>query len=176
MSYAVGERYWVPHEEHAWLVGTLKEFKNQVLEFQTEKGILKYRFLDLKSKLEPCGGHIDDFVENLVDLDELTEGAILHHIRNRFNKKHIYTHVGSILVAVNPFENLDIYGDRDIRRAQETSHPYPHVFVTAATAYAQLQENHRNQSILISGESGGECRLYCLRWLVVPHELVLTSW
>lgn len=154
MSYSVGERYWVQHDEHAWLVGTLKEFKNSAFEFQTDKGTVKFRVADLKQKLEPCGSHIDDSVENLVDLDELSEGAILHHVRNRFNKKHIYTHVGSILVAVNPFETLDIYGERDIRRAQDASTPYPHVFVTAATAYAQLQENRKNQSVLISGESG----------------------
>ncbi|RYH21048.1 hypothetical protein EON65_21655, partial [archaeon] len=155
MSYSVGERYWIPHEEHAWLVGTLRDFKNQVLEFSTDKfGNFKYRVLDLKHKLEPCGSHIEDHVENLVDLDELSEGAILHHVRNRFMKKYIYTHVGSILVAVNPFENLDIYSDRDIHRAYESSTPYPHVFITAATAYNQLKENRKNQSVLISGESG----------------------
>lgn len=39
------------------------------------------------SKLEPCGNHLEDNVENLVDLDELSEGAILHHVRTRFVKK-----------------------------------------------------------------------------------------
>lgn len=42
------------------------------------------------AKLEPCGNHLDEAVDNLVDLDELSEGAILHHIRNRFTKKVHY--------------------------------------------------------------------------------------
>jgi myosin heavy subunit len=157
MSYSIGDRYWIPDEDHAWSIGMVKEFKNSVLEFSTgDKGVIKkFRINDLKHKLEPCGSHIDDHVENLVDLDELSEGAILHHVRNRFAKKIIYTHVGSILVAVNPFENLPIYGERDIRRAYELNSIYPHVFVSASVAYQQLKANRKNQSILISGESGG---------------------
>ena len=168
MSYTIGDRFWIPDDEHAWLAGTLKEFKNSVLEFQTDKGVKKFRVNDLKFKLEACGSHLDDNVENLVDLDELSEGAILYHTRNRFIKKTIYTHVGSILVAVNPFENLPIYGTRDIRRAHESSVSYPHVFVTASTAYQQLSNNQKNQSVLISGESGGTFGIfYVLLFLLI---------
>ena len=137
------------------MVGTLKAATASLLEFNTEKGIKKVKVSEIKTKLEVCGSHIDDNVENLVDLDELSEGAILHHKRLRFQKKIIYTHVGSILVAVNPFEALSIYGERDIRRAMDASQPYPHVFVTAATAYQQLRNNMKNQAVLISGESVG---------------------
>lgn len=155
MSYSVGVRYWIPDEDHAWLVGNLKELKNDVAEFQMDKEVRKFRVADLKPKLEPCGGHIDDNVENLVDLDELSEGAILHHIRKRFAKKIIYTHVGSILVAVNPFENLPIYSEKDIKKAFTSTQMYPHVFCTASLAFSQLKMNRKNQSVLISGESGG---------------------
>ncbi|KAJ1443459.1 P-loop containing nucleoside triphosphate hydrolase protein [Ochromonadaceae sp. CCMP2298] len=136
MSYTVGERYWIPDEAEAWMVGSLKSGSSTVLEFSTDKGARRIKVSDLKNtKLETCGSHIDDNVENLVDLDELSEGAILHHVRNRFCK-----------------QQLDIYGPRDVRRAVQGN--YPHVYVTAANAYAQLQSNCKNQSVLISGESG----------------------
>lgn len=153
MNYSRGDRLWIPDEEHAWLLGILKESSKNLLEFTTDKGIKKL-INDNKLKLDLCGSHIDDNIENLVDLDELSEGAILHHIRLRFSKKLIYTFVGSILVAVNPFEQLNIYSDRDIRRANESLQIFPHVFVTASIAYQQCKNNMKNQSVLISGESG----------------------
>ena len=93
----------------------------------------------------------------MVDLDELSEGAILHHVRKRFVNNNIYTFVGSILVAVNPFKSLNIYSQVEIKKAESIVSlgiPYPHVYVTGAIAFKQLKENAKNQSVLISGESG----------------------
>jgi myosin heavy subunit len=62
------------------------------------------------------------------------------------------------LVAVNPFERLDIYGKDSIRAAESNSNaasvPFPHVFVTGALAYLQMKAHSKDQSVLISGESG----------------------
>ena len=59
-------------------------------------------------------------------------------------------------MAVNPFENLPIYSPEDMKRAQNAkiNKIFPHVFVTAAIAYNQLMTHSKNQSVLISGESG----------------------
>jgi len=149
----IGDRVWVPHDEHAWLCGQIARVTATDAEISTEVGRIKMPPSQVQL-LDHCGSHVDDDVENLVDLDELSEGAILHHVRKRFNNRMIYTHVGAILVAVNPFERLDIYGEADIRRASNVVNTYPHVFITASVAYQQLRMNMKNQSVLISGESG----------------------
>jgi myosin heavy subunit len=73
-------------------------------------------------------------------LDVFSEGSILHHVRKRFHKDAgagIYTFVGSILVACNPFERFKIYTPEHIEKyktaAQMNDHMTPHSFAIAAT-------------------------------------------
>lgn len=97
-------------------------------------------------------------IENLMDLDSFTEGSILHHVRRRFLLDDIYTLVGTILVAVNPFKRLPIYSeaamDRFRARASSASSKPPHVYLTADSCYNALVQTATSQSVLISGESG----------------------
>ncbi|CAM9519028.1 unnamed protein product, partial [Ectocarpus fasciculatus] len=152
-SVAVGDRVWLPHEEHAWLAGRVSKLDTIFAHIDTEVGPIKIKVAEA-NKLDTCGSHIDHAVDNLVDLDELSEGAILHHSRKRYKNQHIYTLVGAILVAVNPFERLNIYGDKDVKLASNPAISKPHVFVTAFNSYQQLRINLKNQAVLISGESG----------------------
>jgi myosin V len=158
---AVGDRVWVPHEDHAWVCGRVGSVNTSGANISSDQGSFNLSSSQL-SNLEHCGDHVDTDVDNLVDLDELSEGAILHHVRKRFNNKQIYTHVGAILVAVNPFERLNIYGESDVKRAANVVNTYPHVFITASVAYQQLRMNMKNQSVLISGESGAG--MLCAFW------------
>lgn len=41
---------------------------------------------------------------DLCQLPDLNEQTLLDNLRARFNAGHIYTYVGSILIAVNPFK------------------------------------------------------------------------
>lgn len=150
---AVGDRVWLPHEEHAWLSGRVTKLDAVYATIDTDVAQIKIKTAEA-NKLEACGSHVDDPVENLVDLDELSEGAILHHTRKRYKQQTIYTNVGAILVAVNPFERLDIYSEKDIKTASNPVVSKPHVYVTGYNAYQQLRVNLKNQSVLISGESG----------------------
>ena len=110
-NLSVGDRVWAPHEEFAWLTGRIVSIDaSKAVEVETEAGRLRIMPADA-AKLETCGSYIEQDIHNLVDLDEMSEGAILHHVRKRYKDKKIYTHVGTILVAANPFERLDIYGE-----------------------------------------------------------------
>lgn len=49
-------------------------------------------------------------VDDLIGLTHLHEPAILHALRLRYDANIIYTATGPILIAVNPFKRMDIYG------------------------------------------------------------------
>ena len=64
--------------------------------------------------------------------------------------------MGTILVAVNPYELLEIYGDELLRtyNALRMSDLPPHIFAIANEAHYALLNTRASQCILISGESG----------------------
>uniref|UniRef100_A0A915CWR9 Uncharacterized protein n=1 Tax=Ditylenchus dipsaci TaxID=166011 RepID=A0A915CWR9_9BILA len=49
---------------------------------------------------------------DLCNLPELTEQTLLDNLKDRFNSGHIYTYIGPILVAVNPFNFFPIYNPK----------------------------------------------------------------
>ena len=50
-------------------------------------------------------------VEDMVTISDLNEASILWNLRIRYDNANIYTYVGSILVAVNPYRMFtDAYG------------------------------------------------------------------
>ncbi|KAM4746861.1 unconventional myosin-IXa isoform 2-T2 [Rhinophrynus dorsalis] len=94
--------------------------------------------------------------EDLCGLPDLSERALLETLRTRFRQEKIYTYVGSILVAVNPFRFLPIYNPKyvkmyDNRRLGERE---PHIYAVADAAYHAMLRRQRNQCIVISGETG----------------------
>uniref|UniRef100_A0A8C5QW47 Myosin IXA n=1 Tax=Leptobrachium leishanense TaxID=445787 RepID=A0A8C5QW47_9ANUR len=94
--------------------------------------------------------------EDLCVLPDLSERALLETLRTRFRQEKIYTYVGSILVAVNPFRFLPIYNPKyvkmyDNRRLGERE---PHIYAVADAAYHAMLRRQRNQCIVISGETG----------------------
>mmetsp|Transcript_7080 Transcript_7080/g.23238 ORF Transcript_7080/g.23238 Transcript_7080/m.23238 type:complete len:823 (+) Transcript_7080:105-2573(+) len=95
-------------------------------------------------------------VENMDNLEVLHEASILENIERRFRMDLIYTNTGPILIAMNPFKWLPIYGEDVISRFH--GKPYgsmpPHVFQEAEDAFVQLQKYRKNQAIVICGESG----------------------
>jgi myosin-5 len=147
----------------------------------------EYEFVKLRNAIDD--GRVDQ-IEDLTVLNNLHEPSILNSLKKRFEKKFIYTNIGPVLIALNPFQNLDIYNDRfisiyrnygEIEIKDKLTAPSPHVYKVADEAYRFMQKALRendlrytggktiyNQSILVSGESGAgktETTKFIMRYL-----------
>ncbi|XP_031335127.1 unconventional myosin-IXa-like isoform X2 [Photinus pyralis] len=94
---------------------------------------------------------------DLCQLPDLNEQTLLDNLRARFMAGHIYTYVGSILIAVNPFKFYPIYNPKYVKLYQNRRlgpNLPPHIFAVADTAYYCMLKDRKNQCIVISGESG----------------------
>ena len=96
-------------------------------------------------------------VDDLVLLDDLSESAIVANLQNTSKADIIYTWIGPVLVSVNPFKQISgLYTPELIRkyRGRYSWELAPHVYAVAEDTYRALMSSHKNQCILITGESG----------------------
>ncbi|TWW60381.1 Unconventional myosin-Ih [Takifugu flavidus] len=95
-------------------------------------------------------------IQDFVLLDETTEVAFLGNLQKRFSKDLIYTYIGTLLVSVNPYKDLDIYNKKDMELYKGVNffELPPHIYALADNAYQTMLAEFNNHFILISGESG----------------------
>lgn len=148
---------WIPSATEAWEVVqvvssdstsvTVKKLNNAGGDFKVPGNLSTFGSVNLPALEESC--------ENLVNLETFNEGIILHHIKKRFTQDKIYTYVGNILIALNPYKSIDIYGlsvvERIYEQVKKKQDPPPHVFSIAANAVFNMREDAKDQSVLISG-------------------------
>ena len=60
----------------------------------------------------------------MIDLDVLHEGAIQENVFTRYSGNGIYTFVGPILISVNPYEQLPIYGESIMKKYVGSTHAH----------------------------------------------------
>uniref|UniRef100_A0A8C2EWD7 non-specific serine/threonine protein kinase n=1 Tax=Cyprinus carpio TaxID=7962 RepID=A0A8C2EWD7_CYPCA len=105
----------------------------------------------MKSQSQTC-----DDVDDLATLEVLDENTITEQLQRRYAKEQIYTYVGDILIAVNPFHKSELYTPEHSKvyiGAKRTSNP-PHIYAVADIAYQSMVSYNADQCIVISGESG----------------------
>ncbi|KAF3691274.1 Unconventional myosin-VIIa [Channa argus] len=95
-------------------------------------------------------------VDDMIRLGDLNEAGLLRNLLVRHKEGIIYTYIGSILVAVNPYQLLPLYTTEHVhsytdRRMGELP---PHVFAIADNCFFNMRRNRKNQCCVISGESG----------------------
>ncbi|XP_076020417.1 unconventional myosin-Vb isoform X2 [Genypterus blacodes] len=160
--YTKYTRVWIPDPEDVWKAAEItRDYKEgeHILHLKLEdESPLEYP-IGAKDKTLPLLRNPDILVgeNDLTALSYLHEPAVLHNLKVRFlESNHIYTYCGIVLVAINPYEQLQIYGEEVINAytGQNMGDMDPHIFAVAEEAYKQMARDERNQSIIVSGESG----------------------
>uniref|UniRef100_A0A665VA03 Myosin Ic, paralog b n=1 Tax=Echeneis naucrates TaxID=173247 RepID=A0A665VA03_ECHNA len=96
-------------------------------------------------------------VQDFVLLENFTsEAAFIENLRKRFKENLIYTYIGSVLVSVNPYKELEIYTKNHMERYRGVNfyEVSPHIYAVADNSYRSMRSERKDQCILISGESG----------------------
>ncbi|XP_074661653.1 unconventional myosin-Va-like [Tubulanus polymorphus] len=162
--YTQGARVWVPDPELVWRGGILSEnfnsgdksLKVHYEDNPTEETSIVVK--DMKQDLPPLRNPEILIGENdLTSLSYLHEPAVLYNLHVRFCERNaIYTYCGIVLVAINPYEQLPIYGPEIIQAysGQDMGSMDPHIFAVAEEAFKFMSRFDQNQSIIVSGESG----------------------
>ena len=149
-------------DEDAWVIATVGEkFGGSVMLKRTSapKGVELETSVSEEAfaKLSPATGDPNKSVADLVWMPDVNTGAVLHNLRLRYAANDIYTAIGPILIAVNPYKMLECCSAETLASMMEEEDVEklpPHVFKIAKAAYASMCRTGGAQSVLISGESG----------------------
>ncbi|KAI9187712.1 Myosin type-2 heavy chain 1 [Blastocladiella emersonii ATCC 22665] len=175
--YTTGTRVWVPDDVEGWLGATVSSLSRTgsgsspndavTVTVLTDRGkeikvattvakIASAKDRD-REELPPLRNPpMLEGIEDLTNLSYLHEPAVLHNIRTRYSQHNIYTYSGIVLIAMNPFQRVQLYTP-DVVRAysgKRRGELEPHLFAVAEDAFRGMIRDKKNQSIIVSGESG----------------------
>ncbi|KAJ5765572.1 hypothetical protein N7520_005131 [Penicillium odoratum] len=167
--YEVGTRAWQPDPTEGWVASEVKEKlvdgEKVQLVFELENGETKTvetteseLQVDNNSNLPPLmNPAMLEASEDLTNLSHLNEPAVLQAIKLRYAQKEIYTYSGIVLIATNPFARVDsLYVPQMVQvyAGKQRASQAPHLFAIAEEAFADMLRDGKNQTIVVSGESG----------------------
>merc|ERR1712213_260476 len=97
-----------------------------------------------------------DCSDDMAGLTYLNDSCVLWNSVVRYKNELIYTYSGLFCIAINPYIRFPIYTQRamEIYMGMRRSECPPHIFGVAEGSYQGMMNVGKNQSILITGESG----------------------
>merc|ERR1740131_419862 len=94
--------------------------------------------------------------EDMANLTFLNDASVFYNLKVRFQAKLIYTYSGLFCIVVNPYKRYPIYTGTVVKMylGKRRNEVPPHLWAITETAYRNMLQNAKNQSMLITGESG----------------------
>lgn len=180
--YSKGTRVWFEDKDQAWISAEVTSVTKGAddtikLVFVDQHGkelTINTTGKDIKSGKEGLpplrNPPLLETADDLATLSHLNEPSVLHTIRNRYAQHSIYTYSGIVLIAVNPFQRVTLYGPEVIRAysGRKRGELEPHLFAIAEDAYTAMRKDGMGQTIIVSGESGAgktESAKFIMRYL-----------
>ena len=79
---------------------------------------------------------------NVTDMNNLHEAPLLHLLRRRLEDQIIYTWAGAVLISVNPYSQLEIYGAEHLAKQKAAADGGgddvpPHIYAVARHAISR---------------------------------------
>merc|ERR1712193_360140 len=94
--------------------------------------------------------------EDMANLTFLNDASVFWNLKVRFQAKLIYTYSGLFCIVVNPYKRYPIYTGTVVKMylGKRRNEVPPHLWAITETAYRNMLTNSKDQSMLITGESG----------------------
>merc|ERR1712079_782210 len=97
-----------------------------------------------------------EMCEDMANLTFLNDGSVFWNLKLRYCAKLIYTYSGLFCVVVNPYKRYPMYTPTVVKMylGKRKNEVPPHLWAISETAYRNMLTNGKDQSMLITGESG----------------------
>merc|ERR1712209_93073 len=94
--------------------------------------------------------------EDMANLTFLNDASVFYNLKVRYQCKLIYTYSGLFCIVVNPYKRFPIYTQTVVKMylGKRRNEVPPHLWAITETAYRNMLINSKDQSMLITGESG----------------------
>eukprot|EP01083_Nonionella_stella_P090999 254340_1 len=150
---------WMPHPELLFIPVriTSKTDRQYTILKDNDGNTFKYETTKVHHLSVAAVSNFTGLMPDLTKLTDLSQASILYALRQNYLSNNIYINIGSILVSINPFFMLPLYG-KDTMKTYANDKTFlsqaPHVYQASMSCYQSVVRDQQNASLIISGESG----------------------
>ena len=148
-----GEKVFYQNAENGWSIGAIVEFTSKAVKIEDKGQEFKMTPDEIHRHTE---GSYDKSFDDLFQMGDLHQSTLLWCLKGRYEQSGMmYTRMGEIIISINPFQAKEYNHMDRMKPHTEGKWECPHTWEVAHKAYKKIVVmDCKNQSILVSGESG----------------------